>query len=163
MKLEPKIIPDYPNYTIDIDGTVTNIKSNRPVKHQVNQRRHLVELWKNNKKKHCLVHRLIAQAYIPNPNNLPQINHIDGNPSNNRLENLEWVTDRDNKLHAHRTGLINSRKTPVLQYTLDGTFIKEYSSILEANNITKIDRKSIKLNIEGKYKQAGKYIWKLKN
>lgn len=163
MKLEPKIIPDYPNYSIDVNGVVTNITTKRQVKQQLNQRRYIVELWKNNKKKHSLVHRLIAQAYIPNPNNLPQINHIDGNPSNNKLENLEWITDRDNKLHAHKTGLVNKYKIPILQYTLDGVFIKEYSSILEANVATNVDRKSIKLNIEGKYKQAGNYIWKLKN
>ena len=85
-----KLIEAYPNYTVDLQGIVTNINTKHKIKQRVNQGRLMVELWKDNKKKHQLVHRLIAQAFIPNPHNKPQINHIDGNPLNNNIENLTF-------------------------------------------------------------------------
>ena len=57
--------------------------------------------------KHCSVHRLLAEAFIPNPDNLPQVNHIDGNKENNSLDNLEWCTSRQNLHHAMDNGLHN--------------------------------------------------------
>lgn len=59
----------------------------------------------NNKQKHFAVHRLVAQAFIPNPNNLPQINHIDGNKDNNHVSNLEWCDNSYNQIHAFNIGL----------------------------------------------------------
>lgn len=65
----------------------------------------LVTLRTDNKSKHYQIHRLVAEAFIPNPDNKPMVNHIDGNPSNNCLENLEWCTAKENAEHAIRTGL----------------------------------------------------------
>lgn len=59
----------------------------------------------NKKRKQFYVHRLIAKYFIPNPDNLPQVNHIDGNKLNNSLDNLEWVTAQDNVIHAYKNGL----------------------------------------------------------
>jgi hypothetical protein len=67
----------------------------------------MVGLRKNSKVKRFLVHRLVAEAFIPNPENKPQINHIDGNPANNHVNNLEWVTSFENMRHAQNTGLTN--------------------------------------------------------
>ena len=68
-----------------------------------------VYLYKNGKRKHHKIHRLVAKAFIPNPNNKPQVNHIDGNKQNNSITNLEWVTDEENKLHRES---INGQDTP---------------------------------------------------
>ena len=157
-----KLIEEFPNYMINHQGIVRNTSTCHKIKQTVNQGRLMVCLWKNNKKKHQFVHRLIAKAFIPNPSNKPQINHIDGNPLNNNIENLEWVTDSENKYHAHRTGLINNRKTPVMQYTKEGEFIAEHRSILDAYKTTKVDRKSIALNTQNLMSHAGGFIWKIK-
>lgn len=66
-------------------------------------------------RKYFLVHRLVAQAFIPNPNNLPQVNHIDGNKENNCITNLEWCTREDNIKHAYKIGLNPSRKK-IIEY-----------------------------------------------
>ena len=65
----------------------------------------LVDMRKNGKRYMRLVHRLVADAFIPNPNNLPQINHKDGNKSNNCIDNLEWCTYKQNIIHSWKNGL----------------------------------------------------------
>jgi len=66
-----------------------------------------VHLYKDKKYKNYQVHRLVAQTFIPNPNNLPQINHIDGDSLNNRINNLEWCDNSHNLKHAVETGLLD--------------------------------------------------------
>lgn len=68
--------------------------------------RYSVQLWKENEKRLLSVHRVVAKAFIPNPKNKPQINHIDGDTTNNCIENLEWVTAQENVRHAFENGLI---------------------------------------------------------
>jgi len=68
-----------------------------------------VTLWKNKKPSHKSVARLIAGAFLDNKNNLPQVNHIDGNKLNNNIKNLEWCTPAYNTQHAHKLGLIDRR------------------------------------------------------
>lgn len=67
----------------------------------------LATLRKEGKSEKVLLHRLIAKAFIPNPNNLPQINHIDGNKQNNNISNLEWVTAQENIIHAYTNNLMH--------------------------------------------------------
>ena len=70
-----------------------------------------VSLRLNNKNKLVYIHRLVAETFIPNPENKPQVNHIDGNKQNNHVSNLEWCTSRENQLHAYKMGL----KTPSIR------------------------------------------------
>ena len=110
-----------------------------------------------NKEKY-LLHRLVAFAFLENPENKPFVNHIDGNKTNNCLNNLEWCTVSENNQHAIDTGLKQFYKRRIGQYTLEGEFIKEYNSIIDAMNETKIQ--SIKKVLYKKQKTAGGFIWK---
>ena len=102
-----KAIKDFPNYTIDDNGRVKNIHTGKFLKILTNKQTsyYQVSLWKNNKGTWKYIHRLLAEHFIPNPLNLPEVNHIDGNRQNNALSNLEWVTGQQNKIHAIQTGL----------------------------------------------------------
>lgn len=90
------------DYEITTDGQIINKKTGHILKGQPNAKGYLrVSI----SKKLMFVHRLIAEKYIPNPNNLPQVNHKDGNKLNNSVENLEWVSNQQNRNHAVETGL----------------------------------------------------------
>ena len=117
------------------------------------------------------VHRLVAEAFIPNPNNKPCVNHLNGNKSDNRLSNLEWVTKSENDLHAFSFGLrvanptwkgkINAehpKSQPVQQLSLNGTFIKEYPSMQEAKR-QGFSQANISSVIAGKRKSHKGYLW----
>ena len=124
-----------------------------------------VVLTKDTIEKNIRVHKLVAQAFIENSNNKPQINHIDGNKQNNRVDNLEWCTQSENELHAYRTGLANNdkRKIKIRQYSMDGKLLKTFNSLSEASKLTGVNIQKISLCINNKYKYRNKkekYIWK---
>ena len=95
---EWKDIENYPNYQISNLGRVRNKIKNRIIKPSFNNKTGYLQniLCKNNKKKLFLVHRLVAEAFIPNPENKTQVNHKDRNKENNKIDNLEWVTISEN-------------------------------------------------------------------
>lgn len=96
------------------------------------------------------LHRVIANLFIPNPNNYPCINHKNENKLDNRVDNLEWCTYSYNSTY--------SRGKPIKQYDNQNNFIKEWKSINEAKKETKIN--NIEKCLKGKYKTAGGFIWK---
>jgi len=127
-----------------------------------------VKLFKNGMRKYYNIHRLVAQTFIPNPDNKPEVNHIDGFKDNNKPDNLEWVTSRENQLHAFRLGLQKAPRgkdsncsIPINQYEKDGTFVKTWESI----NMVKRELGFNSVGIIGcckkrkRYKTAYNYKW----
>lgn len=102
MSLEKfKPINGYEDYEVSTWGRVFSKKKGVFLIPEVHDKGYLiVDLYKENERKHCKIHRLVAEAFIPNPDGKPHINHIDGNNQNNSITNLEWVTDAENKAKA---------------------------------------------------------------
>jgi hypothetical protein len=98
------------NYFVNDEGKVFNSKGKEITTCMNNCGYLTVRLWKNNHSRVFTIHRLVALALIPNPDNKEMVNHIDGNKKNNRVSNLEWVTRSENTLHSHRIGLQVSKK-----------------------------------------------------
>lgn len=98
-------IEGYPNYHVTKDGRVFNITNGKERKHRVSRGYHYCALFNNEGRKDFLVHRLVAQAYLMHTEKRNEVNHKDGDKSNNNLDNLEWVTRSENMYHAHSSGL----------------------------------------------------------
>ena len=141
----------------------------------------VVGLFKNGTQKKNMVHRLVAEAFIPNSDNKPEIDHIntikidntvflneDGSVNYDKT-NLRWVTPKENSNNPlsivnkseSKKGIKNNRHQPVLQYDKDGNFIREWDTMTEAETTLNINHK-IHVVCQGKRKTCGGYIWKYK-
>lgn len=119
-----KEIPDYPNYTISNYGRLKNIKFDK-MKAPCNDKDgyKITLLYNEGKRKNIRFHQLVANAFIPNPNNLPEIDHIDNDKSNNRADNLRWATRSTNS--QNRNGVGKSKYKGVSIYNVDNrTYIR---------------------------------------
>jgi len=104
--------------------------------------------------KQMLIHRLVAKAFVDNPNNYKEINHKDGNKLNNNISNLEWCTYTENLVHAYKTNLRKTKKYICVETG------KEYSSTIEIERLTGIGRQHISQCCKGIRKTTGGYHWK---
>lgn len=118
----------------------------------------------NGHKRSVLVHKVVATAFIKNPKKLKEIDHIDGNPENNSVENLRWVTHKQNCNNPATLSKIIGRpskhRKAVAAYNLDGTLYKIFQSVQEAAEETGAFRANIRKCINGKYKTCANLIFK---
>jgi hypothetical protein len=161
-------------YKISDTGKVLGLKRGKFLKPNHSGRYWMISLCKNNKMKTISVHRLVAITFIPNPNNLPEVNHKNGIKTDNYINNLEWSTRSENRLHSYKVlgeiankpwlgkfGKDNPRSIPVGQYNLSGQLIATYESSKDAQRKTGIKQGSISMVCNGKkLKQTGGFKWK---
>ena len=134
----------------------------------------VVNLCKNEKRKTCLVHRVIAETFLENPENLPEINHKDEDKTNNFVflnedgsvdkekSNLEWKNHRDNCNHGTRNERVaKAQSKPVLQFTLDGEFVREWPSTMECER-NGFSSGNVSACCRGERKTAYGFIWMYK-
>ena len=141
-----------------------------------------VFLSKNGKAKRMAIHRAVALAFIPNPENKPEVNHINEDKTDNRVENLEWDTIKENRNYGTRIargianrnqtgekngmfgkrGSLNPNSKKVLQYDLSGQFIREYDSVKMAAEMTHSNASLIARVANGYLKQTNSFIWRYK-
>lgn len=168
----PKVIPQCPveatkvegftNYLVTRDGRVWSETSHKFLKPSEDANHYLKVSLKNDDGvfKWKTLHILVARAYLPNPNNLPIVNHLNGNKHDCRVENLEWDTYSGNTQHAYDTNLISKRKS-VIRTSIDGTEETTYKSIKDAViNTPGAYRSGINQVCIGKRRTHAGYTWR---
>lgn len=162
----PIIINDIvTNYLVSNTGYVKNKKTNRILTNILsNDGYYCVGISVNKKNCRKRVHRLVAFAFIENPNNYPYVNHKNGIKTDNKVENLEWCTPQQNTQHAWDIGLAASvRKIKVKQYDLNGNFIEEYDSLTQAAKSLDLLGSKISQCCNGLRKTHGGFQWRFSN
>ena len=162
LKEEWRDIKDYKGiYQVSNLGRIKNYKTKkiRKIIYKSNDNYGRVILSKNGKIKGEYIHRLVAKAFLENPNNYKEINHKDENPTNNNLMNLEWCDRKYNNLYGKRIKKVKEKLSkPINQYDLQGNFIKKWGSISSAMN--EYHNSHIVDCLKQRRKTAGGCIWK---
>lgn len=164
----------FPNYSVTDDGRVFSLNywgsgEKKELKPSLCHGYYSIVLYRDGESKTYQIHRLVALTFIPNPDNLPAVNHKDEVKTNNMVGNLEWCSIKYNNTYGTRNERIaetqlnrKDRSKPVKQFTKDGVFIKEYPSTKEVERQTGYINAHISSCCTGRYKQAYGYIWRYK-
>lgn len=162
-------------YEVNDDGEVRSVAHitngvhvpSKKLKPYMSDRYYRVKLYKDGKPKMVMVHRLVAQAFIGNPHKLPQVNHINGDRTDNSASNLEWCTASENQKHAIRTGLkdpedtVKATRKKVLQLDMSGNVINEWRSLSDAARALGLQVSNISHCCKGRIGSTGGYKWRL--
>ena len=190
---EWKIIEDFPNYMVSNMGRVKSLR--KKIIYQTNNRwgkckcekiyeekilknylskrgYYVVNLSQNSKSTQFKIHKLVATAFIPNPENKPQIDHINTDRTDNRVENLRWVSNKENMnnpITKQKCSINNNMKNkfgkehpnskPILQFTIEGNFIRKWDCTKQVEKELGINRCSICSCLKGRYETSGGYKW----
>ena len=147
-------------YQVSNLGRVKNIRTGRLLKPYIDKGGYCrVHLCIRNKPRHIFVHRLVAEAFIANPNNMPEVNHKSEVKTENTVDNLEWVSHKANINYGSRT---DRTSTPVLQFSMNYVLINKYSSLHKASRETNVDDGHISQCCQGKRKTCRNFIWRYK-
>ena len=139
-------------YAVTSCGKIWSYRRQKFLTPGVNNKGYLIVcLRKDGQNKMYKIHRLVAEAYLPNPENLPQVDHIDNDKTHNYVNNLQWITNREN--------CRKSNNKAILQYDLDGNFVHEWPS---ATDVGREVRSNICNCLKGRIPTAYGYTWKYK-
>lgn len=129
-----KQIKEFENYQVDENGNVYNENTSKILQGSIGENGYkYYRLSKNGKKKMVYAHRLVAESFIENPNNLPVVNHIDGDKLNNNINNLEWVSYSENITHWHKNANVQRRSLEYYKQDLPNEHWKEYKNYYVSN------------------------------
>lgn len=174
-------VKDYEGlYQVSNLGRVIGLKSGKIIKPSLVNGYHRISLCKQNIVKNVLIHRLVAEAFVFNPDNKPYVDHINTNRTDNRVFNLHWVSKKENnnnpltkkkysEIHIGsknkqygNIGKFNHRSKSVLQYDLNDNFIKEWECCMDIQRELGVNHCNISNCCSGRIKSAGGYVWKYK-